>query len=274
MKHSTSKIDDRSVQGYARDLSKVVILDAATERKLFAHYKATGDVTARNKLVESGLRFVIKVAQAYARDLEHHKQLISAGNEGLLVAVDRFDPNRGTRFLSYATWWVTLYIREELHRSQVVTIPMWRKKSLRKVRAAREKVRDQFGREPTEKEIRKATGLSKQQLAGLAQETYEIVSLEAAAAVPADSDTEHDVISRMGDRLMRHAISQLPVREAFVLRAYFGFLTDPPMSLKQVASILNISSERVRQIKMEALEQLKRYFEQVDIKGSQDLYDD
>lgn len=274
MKKSTSKIDDRSVQGYARDLSKVVILDAATERKVFAQYKATGDIGARNRLVESGLRFVIKVAQAYARDLEHHKQLISAGNEGLLVAVDRFDPTRGTRFLSYATWWVTLHIREELHRSQVVTIPMWRKKSLRKVRAAREAVRDQHGRDPTEKEIRNATGLSKQQLAGLAQETYEMVPLEAASAISDDTDTERTVMSRMGDRLMQHVISTLPIREAFVCRAYFGFLTDPPMSLKQVASILGISSERVRQIKMEALEVLRRQLEESNISGVGDLYED
>ncbi len=274
MKPSKGKrLEDRAVQGYARDLARVVILDAPTERKVFARYKATGDIDARNMLVESGLRFVIKVAQAFARDLEHHKQLISAGNEGLLVAVDRFDVTRGTRFLSYATWWVTLYIREELHRSQVVTIPMWRKKSLRKVRAAREAVRDNTGREATEKEIRTATGLSKQQLAGLAQETYEIVSLDDANTASAGIDTEGEVISAMGDRLLRLAISQMPIREAFVCRAYFGFLTDPPMSLKQVASVLGISSERVRQIKMEALTILRRNLESLDINAVDDVYD-
>lgn len=270
----SKKTDDRAVQGYARDLSKVVILDAVTERKLFALYKTTGDIDARNRLVESGLRFVIKVAQVYARDLEHHKQLISAGNEGLLVAVDRFDPTRGTRFLSYATWWVSLHIREELHRSQVVTVPMWRKKSLRKVRAAREALRDPSGREATDKEIRKATGLSQQQLEGLAQETFEIVSIEAAGTSPADVDTEKDVIDRMGNRLLREAIAQLPVREAFVCRAYFGFLTDPPMSLKQVASILGISSERVRQIKMEALVMLRNAMNSADVNTVGDVYDD
>jgi RNA polymerase primary sigma factor len=269
-----SKVNDRSVKGYAKDLSKVVILDPKTERQLFAKYKTSGDIDARNKLVESGLRFVIKVAQGYSKDLEHHKQLISAGNEGLLVAVDRYDVTRGTRFLSYATWWVTLYIREELHRSAVVTIPMWRKKSLRKVRAAREKARDKYGREPTEGELRRVTGLSKQQLQGLTQETYEVIPLDyAASTATAPQDTENEVVTRAGDRLVQYLISQLPIRDAFVCRAYFGFLTDPPMSLKMIAAVLGISSERVRQVKMEALASLRSYLEHININTASDVYD-
>lgn len=267
------KIDDRSVKGYAKDLSKVVILDPRTERLLFSKYKRNGDIDARNKLVESGLRFVIKVAQAYSKNLDHHKQLISAGNEGLLVAVDRFDPNRGTRFLSYATWWITLFIREEIHRESVVTIPMWRKKSIRKVRAAREMVRDKFGREPTDKELRVFTGLSQQQLNGLSQETYEVVPLEVAVTLPAaEIDVEDAVLTRSGDRITSYLLSQLSLRDAFVCRAYFGFLTDPPMSLKMIASILDISSERVRQIKMDALHTLRRYLEYLGVHSADDVY--
>ena len=269
------KIDDRTVHGYARDLSKVIILDAKTERQLFLKYKKTGDLDARNRIIESGLRFVIKVAQGFSRDLEHHKVLISAGNEGLLAAIDRFDPNKGTRFLSYATWWVTLYIREELHRSAVVTIPMWRKKSIRKVRKARDKVRDRHGRDATDKEVAKLTGFTKQQLAGLTQETFEMVPLDVALPVAASpDDTDAKVRNEVSDQLVQYLISQLPIRDAFVCRAYFGFLTDPPMSLKQVASILGISSERVRQIKMDALTTLKRYLEHVNVTTAEDLYDD
>lgn len=274
-KKPSSAIDDRSVKGYAADLSKVVILDAKTERVLFKEYKKTHSLTARNKIVESGLRFVIKVAQAFSKDLEHHKQLISAGNEGLLVAVDRFDTSRGTRFLSYATWWVTLYIREELHRSSVVTIPMWRKKSLRKLREARDKSQGKLGREPTDEELRAATGLSEQQLRGL-QETYEVVALDdepQTAGLSTGLDAEKLLAQSLGNKFIHYLISQLPVRDAFVCRAYFGFLTDPPMSLKQVAAILNISSERVRQIKMDALVILRQYLESTGVMGSDDVLD-
>ena len=267
--------DDPVIKAYAKDLATVTILDAKTERETFLHYKKTGSIESRNKLVLSGVRFVIKIAERYARDSDHHKELIAAGNEGLITAVDRYDLKHKTRFLSYATWWVVLAIRENLHKnSSVVQVPMWRKKALRKIRAARDQVYEQHGRMATQKEIKAKTGLSLQQQEGLAQETFDMVPLDADTAqeLSTEENVEDSVSNALSNKLVQYLISQLPVREAFVLRAYFGFLSSPPLSLKQVAQILTISSERVRQIKFEALLTLKNYLDALGLKAYDDVF--
>lgn len=263
---------DPTVKNYAHALSKVVIVDQPTELELYRKYKQNGDIGARNKLIESGLRFVVKIAQKYSRDLEHQKSLISAGNEGLLEAVDRFDPTRGTRFLSYATWWVVLFIREELHRSSVVSVPIWRKKSARQVQKVQARLKDKLGRDATDQEIKDETGFSVNQIKWVMQDQHSVIPIDSERDIPSDVNLETSIVNGQGDLILRTVLGHMPVREKFILQAYFGFITDPPMSLKQIASVLGISSERVRQIKIEALETLKRILTEQGIGDLSDLY--
>lgn len=263
---------DPTVKNYAYALSKVEIVNKETELKLYHQYKQNNDIAARNKLVESGLRFVVKVAQNFSKDLDHQKCLISAGNEGLLIAVDRFDPNRGTRFLSYATWWVVLYIREELHRQTVVSVPIWRKKSARKVANVQEKLREKLGREAEISEIQQETGFSQNQIKDVLNDQHQIIPIEQDDAIPSEEDLGTKVMNRSADHMVSYLLSHMPVRERFILQAYYGFITEPPMSLKQIAGILCISSERVRQIKIEALNMLKRSLEGFQITQLDDIY--
>lgn len=263
---------DPSVKNYARDLSKVKIVNREEELKLFYKYRDHKDLDARNKLIESGLRFVVKVAQKFSKDLEHQKTLISAGNEGLLVAVDRYDPTRGTRYLSYATWWVMLYIREEIHRSSVVSVPIWRKKSQRKVQTVQEKLREKLGRDASFEEIQEETGFSVNQIKDVLHDKHQMVPLEYESDIEAESHLERDAINKTADRLVFQIMMHLPIRERFIVQAYYGFITDPPMSLKQIATILNISSERVRQIKIEALSVLRRSLADFAVNNVADIY--
>lgn len=272
---SSSKVtnSDPTVKNYAFDLSKVVIVDKATERRLFRDYLDNGNIESRNKLIESGLRFVVKVAQKFSKDINHQKVLISAGNEGLLVAIERFDLNRGTRFLSYATWWVLLYIREEIHRQSVVSVPIWRKKTARKVKNIQNKLRDELGRDASDVEVQQASGLSLNQIKDVLNDQHSVVPLEGnEAELVAEDSVETQAVNRSADQLINYILMTLPVRERFILQAYYGFITDPAMSLKQVATILNISSERVRQIKIEALATFKKILAEYQVQTVSDMY--
>lgn len=266
-------LNDPTVHNYASDLSKVKILDKKTELEFFRRYKENNDIEARNKMIESGLRFVVKVAQKYSKDLEHQKALISAGNEGLLVAVDRYDPTRGTRFLSYATWWIVLHIREEIHKSSVVAVPIWRKKSARKVQTVQDQLKEKLGREATYEEIHKETGFSVNQIKDVLQDKHQVVPLDFEPEPDAQDRLEESTINKSADRLLSYLLMSLPVRERFIVQAYYGFITDEPMSLKNIATVLCISSERVRQIKIEALATLKKLLSEYQIHDLTDIYE-
>jgi len=265
---------DPTVKNYAFALSKVVIVDRETELQLYHKYKSTGDTVSRNLLIESGLRFVVKIAQKFSKDIEHQKNLISAGNEGLLVAIDRFDPERGPRFLTYATWYVLLHIREEIHKQSVISVPIWRKKSARKVKSIQDKLRLSLGRDATDTEVKDVSGLSVAQIKDVLNDQYSVTSIDDVASVAvADDDIGTRVVNQSADQLVSFILMTFPVRERFILQAYYGFVTDPPMSLKQIATILGISSERVRQIKIEALELFKRVLQEYDVTSVGDIYD-
>jgi RNA polymerase primary sigma factor len=264
-----------SASRYAYELSLVTILDVETERKLFKRYKRNKDPEAKRRLIESGLRFCCKVAKNYAgQNFDLQQLLVSAGNEGILVALDRYDPNKGTRFLSYAAWWILLYVREELHKNSVVTIQLGRKKALRKLNNTLQKSRKELNREPTSKELSKATGMSIKQVERLLAEHVEVCSLDALTHAPAnDEDIAKSTTNKSASEYIEYIISMLPLREAFVIRAYFGQISDPPLSLKAVAAVLGISSERVRQIKLRTLAQIKKYLEYNGVYSLSDLLD-
>lgn len=264
---------DSTVKNYALALSKVEIVNRETELLLFQRYKEHNDIKARNKLIESGLRFVVKIAQNFSKDIDHQKMLISSGNEGLLVAIDRFDPTRGTRFLSYATWWVMLYIREEIHRQTVVSVPIWRKKSARKVHVTQDKLKEKLGRVATMEEVQTETGFSINQIKDVLSDNHQIIPLDLEKDIESEEHLEQAVINKTANDLITYLLMHLPIRERFILQAYYGFITDPAMSLKQIANVLHISSERVRQIKIEALALLKRLLEDYRIKDLSDIYE-
>lgn len=248
---------DDNFARYYNDVGRTEILNAATERQLFKLYRKSKDRVARDKIVEGCLRFVVKLAHQYTSDLDQLKDLISAGNVGLLVAIDRFDPDRGTRFLSYATHWVLLHIRGELQSDSLVSMPLWRQKAVRRIRRLKSTSNTQKGIDPTDEEICYEADLSSSQLQKLRVESFCYVPLEGAAL--SNNGTESRTINAESVDILRQMLGTLGVKEQFVLRAYFGLVADP-MSLRQIASVLGVCSERVRQIKSDALGKLRRNF--------------
>lgn len=242
------------------------MLDAETEKDLFRQYKRTGDLKARNKIVEGCLRFVVTLASKYTDDIDRRKDLISAGNLGLLCAIDRYDPERSTRFLSYATHWVLLYIRNELNSSNLVSMPLWYQKTVRKLNKEKTKAMTRTGQRASDQQLCQSVGVTKEQLTNLRVDRFRYFSVEELNL--SNDGIEMRTMSKETRELLEEILtplnpddtpegSRLSAKECFVVSAYYGFIDRDSWSLAQIANILNVSSERVRQIKEVALEQLR-----------------
>lgn len=257
------EISDSNARRYYSDVGKSEILDAPTERELFLRFQQTQDPVARDRIIKSALRFVIKLAKNYARDPDTTKDLISAGNVGLLKAFDRYDPSHGTRFLSYATSWVLLEMRNELYNSGIVSMPLWRQKALGKIAQTNTRAMAARGCRATTRELQKNVDLTSTQL----QRLQECESLQISALtddMPSNGNGNGNghldglAINKESRLILGDLIRGfLSVKEQFVIRAYFGWVGDP-MSLRQIATVLGVSSERVRQIKTDALRLIEK----------------
>lgn len=245
---------DATFSQYYNDVGRTVVLDAQTERALFQQYK-NGSIEARNCIIKSCLRFVVKLARKYTDDVDRLKDLISAGNMGLLDAIDRFDPTRNTRFLSYATHWILLHIRQHIHGDTLVQVPLWYQKTIRKMNRVKVRTMTETGERATDQQLCRAVGVTKTQLEHLRVDQFRYMDVEDMGL--SNDGLETRVMSVELREKLEALLPQLPPKECFVVRAYYGFINDP-WSLNQIATFLGVSSERVRQIKEGALEVLKR----------------
>ena len=260
---------DDNFARYYKDVGKTKILDTETERRLFKKYRKNKDTDARNRILESCLRFVVKLASRFTSDPELLKDLISAGNEGLLLAIDRFDPSRNTRFLSYATYWVLLYIRDELNNVGLVSTPLWCQKLMRKIKQLKSETLAKTGQPATQKQLCRATRITKTQLDRLQTSQAHYLNIDDLhlSNDGIESKTMMSELSELFRSLLEpdspNSMNPLTIfsqREIFVVRAYYGFIGEPK-SLAQIAQHLRITSERVRQIKESVLSQMQRILE-------------
>lgn len=249
---------DKNFHSYYKEVGRTKMLTPTEERKLYMKYKRSKNIKARDALVHNCLRQVVKIARQYSRDPDTVKDLISAGNLGVLNALDRYDPTRNTRFLSYATYYIKLYIREELYDSGLVNMPRWRQKAVRKVNRVKSSAARE-GRQVNDDELCEATELSKTQLERLKVDHFCFPSIENVPPPHEKPEADQSAIDAETKGFLDAALKTLGVKESFVLRAYYGYI-DEPWSLRQIAGVLGVSSERVRQIKMDALGFLQRKF--------------
>lgn len=268
---------DRLVDSYYADVKDVILLNPERERALFHAYRtcsrcghgytegalqthcpacsAPRNFTARGQIVEGALRFVVKVARDYARRAkgERHGEdlllaLISAGNLGLLVAVDRFELARGTRFLTYAAWWVREKILEELDNMGVVRVPAYQQKAQR----------------------------ARWKQAGNGELEAPYVTLEPLTELDkakGDTATETSLINKYGVGAVTRAMNSLNlcVRDQYIVLLYFGAREDPK-NLRQIAARVGLSAERVRQLKRNAMGALRGALENDRVAGVSDVF--
>lgn len=286
-----------SYDSYYNDVSKHPVLRPANERILLIKYKHTKCDHARQLLVEANLRFVVKMAKRFSRNNNTIlMDLVSSGNMGLLKALDRYDPDRNVRFLTYATAWILLFIRNELRNTELVSMPSWRKKAIRQINRVRERIASSEGREALPEEIAHEAGISTNRLDALsgsgkfAYESEDICNYNPGVIAIGGGNEEalpdERLIQKQQRDIAEQLIQSLSARERPIMCNYFGLVLRPessdgatgdnlvetdPWSMKKIGSYLNVSSERIRQIKLLAIRKLRHRLKTAGIVAVEDI---
>ncbi|MAE70293.1 MAG: RNA polymerase subunit sigma [Gemmatimonadetes bacterium] len=253
---------------YLDSIGALPLLGADEERELCRSARK-GDNEARNRLVSSHLRFVVQVAKRYQYQGLSLHDLIQEGNLGLIRATERFDPERGFRFLSYASWWVRQSIVQALmDHGRTVRLPAYKVKRIRKARKAEARLSSKLGRPAEEDEVATELGLPTKALSEDRRQSQGPLSLDADIFVEPgtsfldvladDPDSRPDRIYRKRHRSNRlhEALATLPERHRRVLELYFGLNGEDPHTLDAVGKMHGFTRENARQIKSRALRSL------------------
>lgn len=254
------------LQNFFKDISKYPIYDGEEQIKLAREMK-NGNFKAREKLINSNLRFVVTCAKKYQGQGVPLMDLIQAGTVGLIQSLEKYDPDRGYKVLSFAVW----YIRREIIRAlynngRTIRYPVTYISKITKVKKAYEKFVEDNNREPTDEELIEITNLTQRQYKSAIMDRSYCQSLDAF--VTDDNkltleDTLSEEVNPFSDGFAKDYIEQainliLNDREKFVINHFYGFNGCIESSIKDIAKLLNLGEERVRQIRKSAIAKLKK----------------
>jgi RNA polymerase primary sigma factor len=264
--------DETTLRQYLQEIGRYPLLKKEEEQELARRYREQGDREAKDRLILCNLRLVASVAKDYAgRGLEL-TDLIEEGNLGLLHAVEKFDPDLGFRFSTYATHWIRRAIRRALNSSaRTIRIPTYMVDIVARAKRVQSRLRAEERRPPTMQEVAAELDLSPAQ-ARLVQRTLAADTTSIDAGPPGDRSTRTSLGAMLRDpdadrpdkvvfeALELQALSDLletiDEREAHILSMRFGLDRDGPKTLREVGREVDLSRERVRQIEKGALEKL------------------
>ncbi len=261
--------EDKSLDLYLREIGETSLINAAEEVELAKRIKQ-GDQWALEKLTKANLRFVVSVAKQYQNQGLSLADLINEGNIGLIKAAKRFDETRGFKFISYAVWWIRQAILQSLaEQSRIVRLPLNRVGTLHKIGKISSSLQQEFGRDPSAKEIAKKLSLTEGEVSDTLKISNSHLSLDAPFSVSEDNSLI-DILedeeqpspdeSLLSDSMrveIEKALNTLSPREALVINLYFGLNHQKPLTLEEIGARFSLTRERVRQIKEKAIRRLR-----------------
>ncbi|WP_423405104.1 RNA polymerase sigma factor RpoD [Faecalibacterium prausnitzii] len=260
---------DDPVKAYLKEIGRVPLLSAEEEQTL-ARAARAGDADARRRLSEANLRLVVSVAKRYAGRGLPFLDLIQEGNLGLMKAAEKFEPERGFKFSTYATWWIRQSITRAIaDQGRTIRIPVHLVEHINRVRKTAGELLRKNGREPTAEEIAVQLDMEPDRVRELLQLAQDPISLETPVGEEEDAHLEDFIqdedagvpVDEAGRQLLRRelmsVLKSLTPREERVITLRFGLDDGRPRTLEELGKEFNVTRERIRQIEAKALRKLR-----------------
>ena len=265
---------DDSVRMYLREIGKIPLLTQEEELEL-ANRALEGDKKAKDKLAEANMRLVVSIAKRDGGRGLDFLDLIQEGNTGLLRAVEKFDPGKGFKFSTYATWWIRQAITRAIaDQARTIRIPVHMVETINKVLRTTRRLTQELNREPTNEEIAEAMGMEVDKIEYVMRIKQDIASLDAS--VGRDGDDEESVLGDFvedaerdspedatANQILKEQIAEilttLSEREQKIIRLRFGIGGGRPHTLEEVGNEFSVTRERIRQIEAKALSKLRKH---------------
>lgn len=265
-------IADDSVRLYLREIGKIPLLNAEEELAL-AKKVVAGDKRAKDAMAEANMRLVVSIAKRYVGRGLDLLDLIQEGNSGLLRAVEKFDPDRGFKFSTYATWWIRQAITRAIaDQARTIRIPVHMVETINKLLRTQRRLTQELNREPTNEEIGAAMEMDVDKVEHIMKIKQDISSLDASVRDDEEDSVLGDFIEdedtktpteSASEQLLKEQVKQilgtLSEREQKILKLRFGLEDGKSHTLEEVGQEFSVTRERIRQIEAKALAKLRKH---------------